>query len=256
VGDRDDWLEAIGIAQAHGAEDRFYDGMPRGVFEPAPDSALFDRFLEWQAQAEARGPYMATLLTVRTHPPYIDAGGGSDELDRFRQLDRELARFVGRLRERGFLDHGILFIVGDHRAMTPIPERERKVLGAAASMRVPAVALGATGLPHGLVRGRLQQVDLIPSLRHVIGTWSCRDETQGRFLGAHPQAARYTLHPDPMRRNEVMVLGDADFSHIVLDGDETRWTVPPHDAAAAGRLFAHVNRERISRMPELRPPSD
>lgn len=251
VGMRDRWLRAIGIQRAEGAEHPFYDGMKRGSFGAADDGALVDRFLQWHAAERRPGPFMATLLTVATHPPFFSPQTGRmDEGASFREVDRQLARLVDTLESRGFFDNGVLLVMGDHRAMTPIPVAEQVRLGPSAPARVPMVALGKTGLPRGEWAAPMQQTDVIPSLRHLIGDRSCRNEWQGRFLGDKPGAARYVVRIDPSRRNEVVFAeGNAEY-RLELDGDDTRWATAPPRLEDADRLRNQVNRERMARMSE------
>ena len=251
-GQRDQWLHAIGIEHMEGAEHPFYAGMTRGAFDAASDAALFDRFLQWQAQEAGPGPFMATLLTVATHPPYISEDGHRDEGERFLETDRQIGRFAAALEARGFFADGLLVVVGDHRAMTPIPDEEEELFGDTAAMRVPAVIVGRSYTPKGEWHANAQQTDLIPSLRHVIAPQSCRSELQGRFLGEDPRAPRYVITPNPMRRNLVSVVeGTAQFT-LLLDGDDTRWLRAPPRLPDADRLRNRVNIERMARMPELR----
>jgi lipoteichoic acid synthase len=253
TGQRDRWLAALGIAHAEGSENRFYDGMPRGPFEAASDAALVDRFLQWHAGARAPGPFMATILTVGTHPPYVSAAGERDEPARFRKVDAQVGRLVDALKARRFLDDGLVVIVGDHRAMTPIAAEEQERLGPAAAMRVPAVILGHTGMARGEWAAQTQQTDLIPSLAHLLLDESCRNEWQGRFLGAGARPARYVVHAEPMRRNELGVIEGQGHYTLLLDGDDTRWLVAPPRREDADRLRTQVDRERMARMSEFRP---
>ncbi|HZZ91643.1 MAG TPA: LTA synthase family protein [Usitatibacter sp.] len=252
-GERARWLPAIGIQHMEGAEQPFYAGMPRGPFDAASDAALFDRFLQWYDDERPARAFMATLLTVQTHPPYVAKNGESDEDARFREADRQIGRFVDALVKRGYFREGLLLISGDHRAMTPLDAHEEAVMGAGAAMRVPLVAIGPSAfVPHGRQPGRFQQADLIPSLTWLIGDRTCRAEWQGRFLGASPQPARYAINPDPQQRNRVSVLEGPSEYRMLLDGDDTRWLAAPPSAAAAAELLDHVNRERVSRMAEFR----
>jgi hypothetical protein len=250
-GARREWLRAIGIGYAEGADHPFYREMPRAAFGAASDGALVDRFLAWYDRERGDKPFMATLLTVATHPPFVMPGVGivgEDEM--VREADRQLARLAAQLRERGFFDHGVMIVVGDHRAMTPIPREERDVLGPAAEVRVVGFAIGRTGLAPGEIAGNYQQTDLIPSLRHLISHRSCRDEWQGRFLGPRPDPADYVVHADPLRRNELTVIEGPHEYRLRLDGDDTRFLdSPPH--AQADSLVARVNAERMARMPEF-----
>ena len=248
-GHRDRWLESIGVEYAEGAAQPFYDGMPRGAFGAASDAALVDRFLQWHATDGARGPFMATILTVATHPPYVQ--GRTEEGERFRATDRAVARLASELAKRGFFRDGVLLVVGDHRAMTPLPPVEREALGSAAQMRVPLIVVGDARVPKGPSDAPVQQADLLPSLRYLLDTQACRTSWQGRFLGGPAVASRYVVYPDPFRRNEVDVLEGSQHYRLLLDGDDSRWIDPPADAGDAQGLLDRVNAERIARMPEL-----
>ncbi|HMB57144.1 MAG TPA: sulfatase-like hydrolase/transferase [Arenimonas sp.] len=252
LGNRGGWLQKLGIEHAEGSEQPFYAGMPQGAFDAPEDGALVERFLQWHAHERRPGPFMATVLTVGTHPPFLLANSGRmDETASVREVDRQLAHLASVLAARGFFRDGLLLIVGDHRAMTPIRPAEQRVLGASASAHVVALALGRTGLPLGESPQHLQQTDLIPSLRYLIGDRACRNDWQGLFFGGPPQPAKYVVHTDPMRRNEVSVLaGDSDY-RLLLDGDATHWRQAPADSAEADRLRTQVNRERMSRMVEF-----
>ncbi|MGZ5080435.1 MAG: LTA synthase family protein [Usitatibacter sp.] len=253
IGRRDEWLRSIGIEYAEGAEHAFYQGMPRASFGAADDAALVDRFLQWHANERGKGPFMATVLTVATHPPFVSAATGRmDEAAAFREIDRQLGRLASTLKARGFFDKGLMLIVGDHRAMTPIPVAEQERFGASASARVPAIALGKTGLPPGEWRANMQQTDLIPSLRYLIDDHACRSDWQGRLFGAEPRAARYVVHTDPIRRNQVVFIEGNSEYRLLLDGDDTRWDTAPPRLQEADRLRDQVNRERMSRMVEFR----
>ncbi|HWH42101.1 MAG TPA: sulfatase-like hydrolase/transferase [Usitatibacter sp.] len=251
--DRRKWLDAIGIQHAEGADHPYYRGLPRGAFGAAGDAALVDRFLQWYGRERGAGPFMATLLTVGSHPPFVSPGHGIvGEAAAIREADRQVARLADALRERGFFRDGVMVVVGDHRAMTPIPKHERLVLGPAAEVRVMEMAIGATGLPPGEVHGNFQQIDLIPSLRHLVANRTCRDEWQGRFLGPAPDAPVYVVHSDPLRRNELTVIDESREYRLRLDGDDTRFVDTPPPAARA--LVARVNYERMSRMAEFSAP--
>jgi lipoteichoic acid synthase len=253
-GARREWLRGIGIGYAEGADHPFYRGMPRAAFGAASDGALVDRFLAWYDRERGAGPFMATLLTVATHPPFVMPGAGiAGEDDMVREADRQVARLAAQLRDRRFFDDGVMIVVGDHRAMTPIPREERAALGPAAEVRVVGFAIGRTGLPPGEIHGNYQQSDLIPSLRHLIARRACRDEWQGRFLGAQPDPANYVVHADPLRRNELTVIEGPREYRMRLDGDDTRFLDSP-PLAQAGALVQRVNAERMARMKEFSAP--
>ena len=47
-----------------------YNGMPAALSGAAEDAALIDRFLHWHDHRRKDKPFMATLLTVESHPPF------------------------------------------------------------------------------------------------------------------------------------------------------------------------------------------
>ena len=252
IGERQRWLRTLGIAHVEGSENPFYGAMPRGSFGAAEDAALIDRFLQWEGERRARTPFMATLLTVATHPPfYSPVTGRQDEAASFREVDRQVGRLASTLGERGFFDHGVMLVVGDHRAMTPIPGEEFERVGPSVTVRVPAIAIGRTGLAAGEHDEPVQQTDVIPSLRHLIADQACRSDWQGQFLGGPVEPARYVVHDDPLRRNEI-VLEEANREYrMLLDGDDTRWVEAPPSKDEASAVLDEVNRERMSRMAEF-----
>lgn len=246
-GQRDRWLRALGMDHVEGSENRFYQGLPRGAFDAPQDAALVERFLQWFDARGPERPFMATLLTVGTHPPfYSPVTGTLDQFARFREADAALAHLVRALDRRGFLSHGVVVIVGDHRAMTPIPKAEMDRLGPSAPWRVMGLAFGQTGLPPGEQAPPVQQTDLIPSLRYLLSRRACRTPWQGRFLGGPIRTAADIVLSDPLHRNQLVVAEPQGNFRLLLDGDDTRWIdTPPADGRS---VLDEVNAERMARM--------
>jgi hypothetical protein len=251
------WLARIGVDHAEGAEHPFYTGLPRASFNAADDRSLYRRYLQWLDRERTPGPILSTLLTVDTHPPFRDpATGQTDELAAFRRADAAVAWFEQQLRTRGFFEDGILLVLGDHRSMTPAKAGERETLGAAMYSRVPAVVVGASGLPPGPLPGRYQQTDLLPSLLHLAGRPSCLGPLQGRFLGSEPRPARFVVHANGQHRDllQVYAADRADPYLLRMKGDATGWQGP---APPDGRVVLEaVNRDRAARAPLRRDALD
>jgi phosphoglycerol transferase MdoB-like AlkP superfamily enzyme len=245
---RGQWLETMGFDGRHGADEHYYDGMRRWQFDAAEDSALVARFMQWYDEREHLKPLFAAVLTVTSHPPFIDPRSGKqDELGTFRYVDEQAAAFYAALEQRKFFEHGILLVLGDHRSMTPIKPGEYERYGDSAYARVPAWVFGQSGLPAGRIDQPFQQTDLIPSVLRLVGGESCRTPAQGTFLGGAPASPRYILHSGGLHRDRIDVFFDNRQGTIILDGDDTRWLGPkPPDADA---LIAGVNRDRASRAP-------
>ena len=221
---RERWLELIGIDDAEGASHPAYAGRARGAFGAASDEALLQRVLDWYDRERGDRPFVATVLTVGMHPPFVPLDGADPgERGAVRATDAAVARFAEGLERRGFFADGLLFVVGDHRIMTPLGREELSRFGPDAMVRVPAFALGATGTPPGPVRGDFQQVDLVPSLQYLLGANGCRSFLQGRLFGAEPTPAAAQLYADPMHYDQVRARVAGHEHLLVLDGDDSRW---------------------------------
>jgi lipoteichoic acid synthase len=244
--DKTPWLKTLGFDHVEGAEAAFYRGWPRHGFNAAEDRALYLRLFDWMAQRDASKPFFAVALTVQSHPPFVAHDSGRlDEPAVFRAVDAEVGRFVRELRERGFFEHGVLMITGDHRSMTPLHAEERAAHGPEAFARVPLVVVGASGLPAGPIDGAFQQTDLLPSLADLTSAESCTRLDQGRFLRADPQPASWVLHARGDARNRVDVYFGEGRGALLLRGDDSEWIgdrPPQWQAIADG-----IHRDRIER---------
>lgn len=250
-GERAAVMTQIGIEAVEGSEHPAYTGLPRGPFEAASDRALVDRFLQWFDHERPPGPFMATLLTVGTHPPFVDTDPGdpdaAGEAAALQRMDREVDRLLRALEARGVMETGTVVVLGDHRAMTPIRADEATRFGESSASRVPAFALGVGAGPVGPAAGPYQQTDLLPTLRALVGGKDCRTTWQGRMLGPDPQPAEVVVYAHPRLRNELRVLRDGETHRLRLDGDDTGWVgaAPPGGAA----ILNEAMRQRLSRDP-------
>ncbi len=241
--DSGDWLRGLGFDSVEGAESPFYEGMRRWQFNAADDGALFDRLLAWLDQRRDPRPFLASLLTVSSHPPFVNPETGKiDQIGTFRYVDAQLARFVAALRQRGFFDHGVLMITGDHRSMTPLRREEYRQWGYRALARVPMVVIGDVDMP-AVVEQTFAQTDIPVSFAWLAGIPACLDGGHGNFARAQPRPARWVLHSGGARPNRVSVyMGKREYG-IVLDGDASRWLDPPPVGGQA--ILDYINRQRI-----------
>ncbi len=223
--DKNRWLPAIGFDYFEGSESRFYSGRDRGIFGAARDALLFDRFVAWYAnERDAARPFFATLLTVTTHPPFVNPETGlADEEGVFREVDTAVAGLYAYLEERHFFDNGVLLVTGDHRAMTPIRPGEYQREGETAFARVPMYVWGPQELGGGRVDGLFQHSDLLPSLADLTEATSCYNIGQGLFLRAEPKPAKFALHARGMPRDHIDVYSGDSAGAVILAGDDSRW---------------------------------
>jgi Sulfatase len=245
--DLDQWLRALHFDTIGGNTDAFYKGMKRWQFGAAEDSALYDRFLEWLDRRNDARPFIATMLTVSTHPPYIDPRSGRiDPENAFKYVDAQIGRFYRALKERGFLDHGVLIVLGDHRTMTPLHEEEYRAHGERAFARIPLVVAGAVDMPK-VVDAPFQQTDIGASIADLVGLDACTSEFTGHFLQSDPVPPKYVIHVRGDDRDRVDVYwGDRDVSGFHLDGDASGWLSDPPPDADDVAAWIDVHRDRKS----------
>ena len=225
---RERWLELIGIDDVEGAEHPAYDGRQRGSFGAASDAALMRRVLQWYDDERGEAPFVATVLTVGMHAPFVPLDGAeAGERGAVRAADAAIGDFVDALDARGFFEDGLLFVSGDHRVMQPVTRGELEIFGDDALVRVPAFVVGAGGTPPGPVDGDFQQVDLVPSLQYLLTAGEgCRSALHGRMFGPSPVPAPVQVFADPMRYDQLRVVAGGRSHLLVLDGDDSRWDGP------------------------------
>lgn len=244
--DKPAWLRALGFDHFEGAEHAFYEGMPRGPFAAAEDRALFDRFLQWQRDEAPEQPWLAFMLTVESHPPFVHRTSGRlEEEATFRAADAAFGAFVAELERRGFFENGVLIVLGDHRSMTPMWPEERSRFGNASLARTPMLVAGASGLPRGEISAPFQQTDLLPSLLQMGAEQACLRADQGSFLRSDPQPPALVVHVRGDQRSRIdLYAGGADGA-LVLAGDDSRLVgdLPPEAQAFAD--FLHLQRVRL-----------
>ncbi|MET0230910.1 MAG: LTA synthase family protein [Rhodanobacteraceae bacterium] len=239
------WLGHIGYDVIGNSSDAFYRGMKRWQFSAAEDKALYGRFLDWLGERDASKPFVATLLTVSTHPPYVDPRSDTiDPENAFKYVDHEIANFYRELKQRGFLDHGVLLVLGDHRTMTPLHEEEFAKWGDRAFSRVPFVVAGAVDMPK-VIDAPFQQTDIAPSIADLVGLESCTSAFVGHFLRADPKAPDYLLHVRGDERDRLDVYYGTDgVAAFRYDGDASGFgdTSPPNADEVAAWIDVHRDR--------------
>ncbi|MGH8122198.1 MAG: LTA synthase family protein [Rudaea sp.] len=221
------WLKNIGFDTWEGAEAPFYQGWKRRHFGAAEDKALYLRFLQWFNQHDQTQPFMSFLMTLSTHPPFIDPRSDTpSEEGVFQYADEQIGMFYSELQKRDFFHNGVLLISGDHRSMTPIMAAELKRFGDTALARTPLVVATDLPLAHGEVHGAFQQTDILPSLADLIQKDSCHSPAQGLFLRQKPVPPTYSLHVRGDKRDQIDVFFDDQQGEVILDGDNSHWLGP------------------------------
>jgi hypothetical protein len=241
------WLRELGFDVVDGSESPFYSGMRRWQFGAAEDSALYARYLDWLDTRTDTRPAVSVLLTVSSHPPFVDPRSGKiDPQASFAYVDAQIDAFHSALEARGFFGHGILLVLGDHRTMTPLRDEEYRRWGERAFARVPLVVAGAVDMP-AVVDTPFQQTDLATSIAYRLGLRACRNAFAGSFLRPDPQPARYVVHVRGDDRNRVDVYhGSNAVAGYRLDGDASGWIGPKPPDAGAVAGWIDTQRQRAA----------
>jgi hypothetical protein len=237
------WEKTLDFDVLEGSDAAYYSGMPRSQFDAAADRALFLRYEQWLDQRRDRQPFVSILLTVSTHPPFVDPRTGKiDPANSFGYIDAQLADFYDALDKRGFFDNGILLITGDHHSMTPIERGEYAKFGERSFARIPLIVAGAVDMPK-VVDAAFQQSDFPASLAHIMGVAYCRTPFNGIFLDPRPQPPRYVVQARGDDRNRVDVYYDDRVASFMLNGDASGWQgeSPPQ----ADMVAAWINAQRL-----------
>jgi phosphoglycerol transferase MdoB-like AlkP superfamily enzyme len=249
--DLDRWLRHLGFDTIGSSTDAFYRGMKRWQFSAAEDAALYDRFLDWIDHRDATRPFVSALLTVSSHPPYIDPRTAKiDPESAFKYVDAQIGRFYRELERRGFFEHGVLLVLGDHRTMTPLHKKEYRDHGERAFARIPLVVAGAVDMPP-VVDAAFQQTDIVPSIAEFVGVDACTSAFTGHFLRNDPKPAGYVIHVRGDDRDRIDVYWDSRIGAFHADGDASGWTSePPPDA---GDVAAWIDAHRATAPAEPSP---
>ena len=240
--DKGDWLQGLGFDHIEGHEQPEYDGAERFSFAAVSDDLLYGRVLNWlQKERPLDEPIAAFVETVSTHPPFIDpVSGVADERAAFRFADSALADFVASLDALGYFRDGLLIIVSDQRALTPIRQNELAVFGAQAGARLPLVMLGDRLPLAGRQAAAGQMLDLPFSLDFYLTDEACREPGQGNLFTGQPPDCIF--QPDGNQRSVIYAFCGSDTARIRMDGDRTR--VIEGYLPDAERRIHELNRQR------------
>ncbi len=122
------------------------------------------------AKAASRQPFMATILTVSNHPPYVipdffhpKSADKEDQIVEY--VDWAVGDFLAKARREPWYSNTVFVLLGDHG----------KLLGDNADSElpqslnhIPLIMFGA-GVPQKHVEGMASQVDVMPTLLGLLG---------------------------------------------------------------------------------------
>ena len=135
-----------------------------------PDKYLFDFALPEINRVAAIGdPFMATILTISNHPPYIIPDGmkvltNEPETQIVEYADRCIGDFLTKARREPWYDNTIFVILADHGKLVGEMDSELPQ----SYNHIPLIMFGP-GVTPGIYDGLGAQVDVMPTLLGLLG---------------------------------------------------------------------------------------
>jgi hypothetical protein len=221
-----EWLRAMGFQKIIGVDDpRFAPEKIRGPFNSVLDRALYRVSLEEVTQMATDRPYFMVVQTFWSHTPFMapDGSGRRGEELCFRETDAQIGAFYERLSTMGFFQRGLLFVTGDHRAMSLFRKKELERYGASADARIPAVVVThAIKLPPAVAQD-FQQRDFAASIEALVGDRYCLGPYEGSFLTDPPTPPGCIMHARGDDRDLIFVKCGAAEGIVRAAGDATKF---------------------------------
>ena len=137
-------------------------------------------------QAASGRPFLATVLTISNHPPYVIPDGfrtrtREKETQIVEYADRAIGDFLAKARCKPWYANTVFVLLADHGKLVGESEGEL----APSYNHIPLFIFGP-GIPQGEVKGLGMQVDLMPTLLGFMGM-DYRYDGFGQDLMRHPR---------------------------------------------------------------------
>ena len=161
------FLSWIGFTKIIGEE--AFTGKKTYVFDAAPDTDLYDKTLD--TIKTQTNPYLIVLQNISFHKPY-NTPYGTNQKDALRYADKSLYYFYLQLKKSGFFTNGLLVIVGDHRKMEPLEDKEKNALGEYRYTRGLATIVGTGIIPGTINNNIVQHTDIFYGLKQLVAKWT------------------------------------------------------------------------------------
>lgn len=218
---QDQWLRQLEFDQIEGHDSHHYDGAPRYNFDAPEDRVLYKRALHFIDQQIS--PYFMTLETMSSHLPYLDPSTGTRNTQSvIKYTDKAAAEFIRALQHRNYFDNGILLLTGDHRAMVPMGQGEKRRFGDSAYVRVPMWVWGKGLKPGNVVTDAFSHSDVLTSIEQMLARGNrCKSSEQGWMFSTPPKPPNcvYTRQPD--NNSQIFAFCKENHFTIELAGDRT-----------------------------------
>lgn len=120
-------------------------------------------------EAAKKGPFMATILTISNHPPYIipdyfHPKSKDKETQIVEYADWSIGQFLSKAKQQPWYKNTIFVLMADHGKIVGSPDAELPQ----SYNHIPLLMFGK-GISPKHYEGLAQQVDVMPTLLHFIG---------------------------------------------------------------------------------------
>ena len=212
-----------------------------------PDKFLFDYALNAIRQrAEASQPFMATLLTISNHPPYIipdwfHPKTSDPETQIVEYSDYCIGRFLAEASKESWYDNTIFVILADHGKLVGKSEAELPQ----SYNHIPLIIFGA-GVTPALYEGLGTQVDVMPTLLGMMNISYDYDGFGQDLLRTPRHTVFYTSDTHVVGRDSTALFmfnpkAEQTFYYDVTGADSLRATTDsPHHQQLRSYAFSMV----------------
>ncbi|WED22216.1 LTA synthase family protein [Vibrio sp. JC009] len=210
------WLKSLGFERIMGNE--IFDKKERKfLFDSVSDEMLYTKVNDLINDDNNN---FIVVENVNTHQPYYYPDNGEVKISEefaFKYADKQLSKAVHSLSEPDTM----IVVMSDHRAMTPITEKEKSDSGRMAASKVPMFIVWKN--KNITVENVLQQTDVLPSILNMIDGHQCISSSRGAILPTNNIAdSKCVYYARGDERSKVSVMCDNNQFDVLLDGDDTR----------------------------------
>ncbi|MFW8631292.1 LTA synthase family protein [Vibrio natriegens] len=238
--EKGEWLKSLGFNKIIGNES--FDVKDRKfLFRSVSDEKLYDKV---EAELYQNENNFIVVENVNTHQPFYYPSG--DEIEQseenaFKYADEKLANTIEAISDKDTM----IIVMSDHRAMTPITNKERTDSKRMAVSRVPMFILW--NKHKDIVNLNFQQTDVLPSVLGSINGLACTNHNRGAILPLDKMvSSKCVYHARGDNRSIVSVMCDNEQFDIVLDGDDSKITLEGENKKYEKSSIDYINFIRIS----------
>ncbi len=234
------WLESLGFNEVIGNES--FDVKDRKfLFRSVSDEKLYDKV---KTELSGNEKKFVVVENVNTHQPFYYPNGDKieqSEENAFKYADEQLANTIEEISDKDTM----IIVMSDHRAMTPLTNKEEIDSTRMAVSRVPMFILWNN---HRVtVDLNFQQTDILPSVLGSINGLQCINQDRGAIFPIDEMiSSKCIYHARGDNRSIVSIICDNEQFDIVLDGDDSRNTLEEKDNQYEQSVIRNINHIRIN----------